>query len=184
MSYSKDSEAYREHTYWHKDGDVLAFGPYFNTVYAGVITATSADDTDFGENLNDDSLIEAVSSTKRVIIKPENGTVALLFRLRVNGTENDSNVLQILAASGVDYYTKTAQLTTTAGGQLDSNGYFFIDTIEEANNDWITDTAIIQPSTPDDDIAMYVLNTHGFDRFAFFATTRNSTGLYIDWKKA
>lgn len=183
MSVKGFAETFKAHSYWVKHGDPI---PWFgqDAVYNGLITASSADNTDFGENLNDDNLIAAITATKKALILPKNGTVALAIRFRVNGTEGDSNIVQILAASGVDYYTKIAQLTTTAGGQLDSNGYKFIDTIVEANNDWITETSVIQPGTPDDDIAMYVLNTHGFDRFVFFATTLNSSsGLYVDWKE-
>jgi len=148
---------------------------------AGSITAEQAA---LAVDARDDASVEALDSTKKVKIVPNDGTVALEFRFRSDADDDAvDSVLELYAAAGDDHYTRIAQLTIKEGLQEHSTGIFFADSITEALNNWISDTKVVQPSSPDDHIARYVLNAHGYDRFLFIASDLDSTTIYVDVRR-
>jgi len=150
----------------------------------GTITL-EADAADYAVTARDDASVEALVDTKKVIIKPSNGSVTIAFRFRSDGSENDDSILQLFAASGADHYIHESQLTITQGTQIHSTGIYFCDTITAADEKWIYTPGNTTKGTPttSNGIAMYLLNTYGFDRFWFVANDLDTTTVYIDWRR-
>lgn len=186
MSLKQFSESFLSHYYWHKDGDQT---PWLgeNTTYAGTITA-QADAADFNESARDNASVEALSATKKVIIKPPNGTVSMELRFRADGTEDDAHILQLFASAGVDHYRWFDQLSMAQGIQVyTADSIYFIDAITSGGEQWPSATS--EPGQ-NDYIASYVFNTHGYDRFWIVASTLDTAGgspnmsnLYVDWRR-
>jgi hypothetical protein len=102
---------------------------------------------------------------------------AVLLRFRTDGTEDQTNVLDILVARGTDHYNRIATITTTQGQQLYSTGIYFADTLTPASEDALFDG---EESNLANYIAHYYVRTLGFDKWLFQVTTLNSTTVYID----
>jgi hypothetical protein len=157
------------------------FSPNTKWVNAGSITAAS---TALAVAGRDVVTADATGSTKVVILTPPNvpGGVpkAILLRVRTDGTENDSNVIDVLAARGSDHYNRIATLTTLQGKQAAATGIYFADTYTPSNEDGLFDG---EESNLTDYIGHYYFRTLGFDRFLFQVTTLDSstTTVYIDW---
>lgn len=126
--------------------------------------------------------IVALATAKKVIYKPSNGTVAFEFRIRADGTEGDELVLQLLAAAGVDRYTKVMDLTCTQGTQDADDSAKFIDAMARTNSRWLTLIRVVAAEV--NYIARGVMNTHGYDRFLWVSTDlQNATNIYIDVRR-
>jgi len=182
MSRKEFSEPYLSHYYWHKDGDATPWIDDTST-YDGKITAAAAAG-DFDVDNRTNALVEALSSTKKVLIKLPNGIVSMELRFRGDGTTGDQHVLPVFAAAGVDHYDLVDTLTIDQGTQIYTSGsIYFIDTVVSAGEKW--DSVASELSSTTNNIGRYVLNTHGYDRFWIVASTldANTTNLYIDWKQ-
>jgi hypothetical protein len=112
------------------------------STYNGTIT-TQCDAADYAVTARDDAAVEALAAAKKVIIKLPNGLVSLELRFRYNGTAADQHVLQLFAASGVDFYNLVATLTIDQGTQqhtagVAGTGIFFCDTVVPSNEKWLT----------------------------------------------
>lgn len=128
-----------------------------------------------------DADVVALSDTKKLIHTPQDGTVALEFRFRADGAEDDAYEIQLYVAAGVDHYTKHADLTCTQGTQ-DSDSEHFIDTITKTNEDWLTTPTIVRSEA--NQIARYVMNTHGYSKFLFVCTDlQTATNFYADVRR-
>ncbi len=139
------------------------------TVANGVLAVTGRD------NASVDDLADA----NKVIWRPDNGTAAALIRFRVGAvaSDGDTNVIEVYAAKGADYYTRIGTLTTAVGAQDWSSGHF-IDEIAITNEKW---SHGIRVENVTDEIGRVYLNTGGFDRFLFVASTlATPCTLYID----
>ena len=174
------SEDYLGFKNWFCDGDVL---PWLQTnpTYNGTIT-TQCDAADYAADARDNASVEALADGKKVIIKPYNGIVSIEFRFRFDGAEDDQHVLQLFAAAGVDHYRWVDALTIDQGTQ-DSTSEHFIDTVVSATEIWHTAATELSKA---DYMGGYTMNTHGYDRFWFVASTLDTANgganLYIDWK--
>ena len=143
---------------WYNPGNLT-------TVQAALTTNKSA------------TLVNALISTGVVIFDIENGAVAYNFRFR-GGTDGQTTTMVLYAMRGDnDHYTRIATLTLTTGTQTDGT-YLFIDTIGVANEKWSDDIAEVSDAA--DGIAHLGLNTHGYKKFLFIATTLNPAVLYVD----
>lgn len=149
---------------------------------AGSITAVvAAGQAPIDVDKRTDTLVVALADAKKAIYEPTDGTVAFEIRIRADGNEDDNLVIQVLAAAGVDHYTKVADLVCTQGTQPGPTG-FFCDDIVPSNSDWETSTRVVDAQA--NFIARYVLNTHGHDRFLFVCTDlQNATNVYIDVRR-
>lgn len=133
--------------------------------------------------------IVALADTKKIIYYPTNGTVAIELRFRTDGTEDDALETQLYAMAGgaaaeavADYYMKVSDLTITQGQQTAAVGYF-ADAIAHTNKDW--PTPIKRIAAQADNIARYILNTHGYTGFLIVCTDlKNATNLYMDARRA
>jgi len=169
----------------HPDNEVTCVNPSEDYVQqyawreAGQITSAQAA---LAVDARDHASVEALAAAKKVLFKPEHGSVALEFRFRSDGSENDANTIQVYAAAGDDHYTRIAQLVATQGQQDASEGHF-ADSIVETLDNWLTDTKVVQPSSVDNHIARYILNTHGYDRFLFIVSTLATTTVYVDVRR-
>jgi len=149
--------------------------------YQGAITSA---ETALADDERDDASVEAFADAKKAIVLPPNGSVSIEFRIRTDGSDGDSNVLELYAACGVDHYTRLVTLTCIQGTQNWSGGHFN-DEITESNLAWPSSSReVIQPTTPDNHIAKYIINANGYDRFVFFLSTKdiNTTTVYVDWR--
>ena len=85
--------------------------------------------------------VKALADANKVLITIPQGWIAMEIRFYVTGTEEDSNILQLYAASTSDskpdHYRHFAQLTTLVGTQ-EYGSNFFVDTISPANEAWMT----------------------------------------------
>jgi len=166
MSVKQFSEDFLSHYYWQN---------------AGVITSEySGDDAAPLPTELDYDTIDELDSTKKIIIEPPNGVVAIELRFRSDGSENDANVAPLYAVAGRDHYRLVDTLTVTQGTQIYSTGIYFADTVAAAGETWLSTTK--EPS-PADSMASYVLNVHGYDRFLLVASDLVTTSLYVDWRR-
>jgi hypothetical protein len=157
--------------------------------YDGTIT-TQCDAGDYDKDNRGNAEVEALAAAKKVIIYLPVGIVSVEFRFRFNGTAGDQHVLQCFAAAGVDYYDRFATLTIDTGDMQHTagaagTGIIFIDTIVPSVERWLTTQTELTSTA--DDIGRYTMNTHGYDRIWFVASTldtaNSGTTLYIDWKQ-
>lgn len=163
MSIFKESSSYVDKNKWVNVSSI--------TVQQAALTATG----------RTDAVVEALADANKAIYYMKRRSPALEFRFRSDSDDHTAtNTLQFYASNGVDHYTRISQLVIKEGLQEYSSTIFFVDGIAETLENWITDAKAVQPVTTDDHIARYVLNTHGYDRFLFIASTLNSTTVYID----
>ena len=127
--------------------------------------------------------VNNLTSTGRVIITPNNNTVAIDLRFR-GGSDGDINVINLYAMRAettADHYTLITTATLTTGTQTDGTN-LFIDTIDNsAFEKWGDDIVVMSDGA--NGIAHIELNTHGYSHFMICATTLNSTSLLIDWAR-
>lgn len=115
--------------------------------------------------------VEALANT--IYYKIDNGVAGLEIRTRTNATENDTIVFDVLGVRDIraefDYYTRLGTITWTVGTQIADIGYTFCDTAVISNNASPVDMTAISPVG--DYIASILLNTQGYSRLVFIATT-------------
>lgn len=135
----------------------------------------------------DDASVLALTATKTVIWTPEKAKVALEFRFEMDGSENDTSVLDLYArcnkisSAGVvsaDRYTRVSTLTLTQGTQ-DGDTAHFADSIVESNKAWLSAPSVVMPSSADNHIARYLINKHGYTKWLFIATTLGVTTIHV-----
>lgn len=135
--------------------------------------------------------VDDIAEAKKVILylgqtDYELKNIALEFRFRSDSDDDTvTNTLQSYAEAGEDHYTRIAQLVIKEGLQEYSSSIFFVDGITPSYENWITgeDAMIVQPTPTDDHIARLTINTHGYDRFLFIASTLNSPTIYVDVRR-
>ena len=128
--------------------------------------------------------VKALADANKVLIDIPQGWLAFELRFYSDGSENDSDVIELYAASTSDskpdHYRHFAQLTTLVGTQAYGSNTF-IDTITPASEQWMTRPNEISPAN--DTFASYVLNTHGYGSFLAIASTLTSTTFGVEYKK-
>lgn len=142
-----------------------------------------------GAGAMDDASVEALTSTKTVIWTPEKRPIALDFRFEMDGSENDTSVIEVYSradrvdSSGdiqVDEYTRVATLTLTQGTQVGNTAStFFADSIAESAFSWGSASRAIQVSGGDNHIARWRINKHGERKFCFIASTLSVTTIHV-----
>jgi len=155
----------------------------YGWVNVGSITAVvAAGQAPIDVDKRADADVEALAAAKKALFLATNGTVAIEIRLRADGANNDAYEIQLYAEAGTDHYTKIADLTCTQGTQDGDAAEHFIDTISEANKDWLTTPRVVDAQA--EHIARYVLNVHGYTKFLFVCTDlKSATNIYIDARR-
>lgn len=132
-----------------------------------------------GADEMDDASVEDFNGAKTVIWVPKKCKVALEFRFEMNGSPDDTSVLDCyvrcnkISSAGVisaDHYTRVVTLSLIQGTQDGDNDHF-ADSIIESNKAWLSGTTVVMPSSEDDHIARWLLNKHGYTNILFIATT-------------
>lgn len=122
--------------------------------------------------------IDDLAITKKIVFDLSGAqSRALLLRIRSDGSEDDSNVLQLYLGRDKDHYIKIGQLTCLQGTQEAGNSTYFADTITPANEVALfsgVETNIV------DSIAFYSLRTFGFDKLVIIVSSLASTTVYVD----
>lgn len=135
----------------------------------------------------DDASVVALAAAKTVIWVPEKRPVSLEFRFEMDGSEDDTSVLDLYArakkisSAGVvsaDRYTRVATLTLTQGTQ-DGDTAHFADRAAISNEMWLSALREVITGTGDDHIVRILLNKHGYTNFLFIATTLSVTTIHI-----
>jgi len=142
-------------------------------VEAGSITSAEAA---LAVDERDNASVEAFATAKTIIYKRRTNKVWAEARFRLDGSENDTSVLQVYAASGVDHYKFMGQLTITQG-QQDSTSEHFADTIAPANEDTFFEAAEWDAANG---IATYAWKMKGYDRFLIIVSTLGVTTVDAD----
>lgn len=154
-------------------------------------TITVAEAALAADELNS-TYIDALAATTCGIYTVPNGTIAMEVRARSDGSDNDDNVVEMYAAAmGIHsvhlHYRRVATLTFTQGtGEFwptatdpDPATIFFADELAVSNNSWLT-TPVDCGVDASADHASYVLNIHGYYKFAFIVSTLAGTTVYVD----
>jgi len=126
----------------------------------------------------------ALTSTTFVRIQPNENTVSLELRFRVNGTANLDDVVNLYAMAGnSDHYTLMGTLTLTAGTQTDGT-YLFCDGIEIANELWIDDIVTLHDEgSAGNGIGRVCFNTQGYNNFLLVVTDLDNTAIRVDSRR-
>ena len=160
-----ERESYLKQYYWASGGEITSA-----QALLGAAALTHA-------------AVKALADTKKVLIEVPQGWLAGEFRFYSDGSENDSNVIELYAASTTDskpdHYRHFAQITTLVGTQ-EYGSSKFIDTISAVTN-WLTNKGAVSPAN--NTFGSYALNFHGHGSILAIASTLNSTTLGIDFKK-
>lgn len=165
--------------------------------WENVASLTVAEAVLAGDEINSTYLAD-IGSTKVGIYSPENGQVAFEVRGRSDGTgSNDTCVIEMYAAAldlvaDVFFYRRIATLTWVQGtGEYWPSAtdpapptIWFCDELGVSNNSWLT-TNIDCGVDASQDYATYVLNCHGYARFAFIMSTKDAqtTTFYVDCRR-
>lgn len=126
----------------------------------------------------------ALTSTTYVRIQPNDNTVALELRFRVDGTANLDDVVNLYAMAGnSDSYTLMGTLTITAGTQTDGT-YLFCDGIEIANELWIDDIVVLHDEgAAGNGIGRICFNCQGYSNFLLVCTDLDNTSILVDSRR-
>ena len=182
------SESFLSHYKWNVHGDRISLPGKASYIYNGQITTVAAAGN-FDVTHRDNANVEALAAAKKVIIYLPNGLVSLELRFRYNGVDGDQHILEIFAASGVDFYRWLDTLTIDQGTQQHTSGaagtgIHFIDVVSSAGEQWLTPTTEI---TTTNEMGGFTMNMHGYDRLWIVASTLDvanaGTTLNIDWKQ-
>lgn len=121
--------------------------------------------------------IDDLAATKKIVFDLEGYPEAVLLRIRSDGSNNDSNVLQLYYGRQRDHYLKIAQLTVLQGLQEAPDSTNFGDSITPANEITLFDGEEYSGS---DDMGFYFLKTNGFDKLVIIVSSLASTTVYVD----
>lgn len=162
-----------------------------------VATLTAAEAALAGDKLNS-TYLATLATTKVGIYSPMNGQVAFEVRGRTDGTvDNDVNVTEMYAAAkdlvaDLFFYRRIATLTWSRGtGEYWPTAVdpapptiWFCDELAVTNSDWLSDTNDVGVDASQD-YATFLVNCHGYVRFAFIMSTKdaNVTTHYVDVRR-
>lgn len=164
--------------------------------WENVADLSAAESALAGDEINS-TYIASLDATKFGIYSPTNGQVAFEVRARSDGNADDDNVIEMYAAAkdlvaDLFFYRRVATLGFTQGtGEYwpsatdpDPATIFFSDEIAVTNNSWLT-TPVDCGVNASADYATYVINVHGYARWAFIMSTKdtNTTHCYIDVRR-
>lgn len=150
-----------------------------------------------GDEINS-TYITSLGDTKVGVYSPKNGQVAFEVRGRSDGTASaDECAIEMYAAArdlvkNVFFYRRIATLTFTQGtGEYWPEStdpapptIWFCDELAVTNNSWISTNYDVGVDASED-YASYVLNCHGYARFAFIMSTKDAqvTHFYVDVRR-
>jgi len=162
------------------------------------IADLTATEPALGGGERNSTYVTALGSTKMGVYSPKNGQVAFELRARADGTSGGgSSVVEMYAAAkdivaDLFFYRRVCSLEITQGtgeywpSATDPNPatIFFCDEFGVENNTWLT-PPIDCGVNGSNDYASYVLNIHGYAKFAFIMSTlgTNTTHFYLDVRR-
>lgn len=124
--------------------------------------------------------IDVIADTTKIVFDIDTWE-AVLLRIRSDGSENDSNVLQVYLGRQGDHYMNVGQLTVLQGTQEGGNSTYFGDSITPANEKGLFDGEELSVT---DEMGLYHFRTMGFDRLVIIVSTLASTTVYADVVRA
>lgn len=124
--------------------------------------------------------IDTIVNTTKIVFDIDTWE-AVLLRIRSDGSEDDSNVLQVYIGRQGDHYMNIGQLTVLQGTQEGGNDTYLGDNITPANEKGLFDGEELSVT---DEMGLYHFRTMGFDRLVIIASTLTSTTVYVDVVRA
>lgn len=125
----------------------------------------------------------ALTTGTSVRIQPNENTVSLELRFRVDGTANLDDIINLYAMAGTDSYTLMGTVTITAGTQTDGT-YLFCDGVEIANELWIDDIVLMHDEgSAGNGIGRLAFNTQGYNNFLLVITDLDNTSVVVDSRR-
>jgi len=122
--------------------------------------------------------IDGLTTTKKIVFDLSGAkSRAVLLRIRSDGSEDDSNVLQAYLGRQGDHYFNVCQLTCVQGTQEAGNSTYFADGITPANEIALFDG---EEASVTNAMGLYFLRTFGFDKLVIIVSTLASTTVYVD----
>ena len=152
-------------------------------ILAGTLTSAQSA---LGVTARDEDSVDALAVTKTVIIEVPYGTPALDIRVRADGNDGDTNVLDFyakpLTGGGLkpEHYTRMFTLTGDRCTQVASGDIFFEDSFVISNNKWQAGYTVENTTNEIDHLRV---NTDGYEKILVIVTALVSTTVYIDVKK-
>lgn len=150
-------------------------GGSFSNV-AGITSAQAAP----GSTARSQASIDVLADSKKIVFDIDTWEAALL-RVRSDGSENDSNVLQLYLGRQGDHYFNIGQLTVLQGTQPGGNSTYLGDSVTPANEKALFDGEELSVT---DEMGLYFFKTMGFDRLVVIVSTLASTTVYADIVRA
>jgi hypothetical protein len=144
----------------------------------GTITSAQAA---LGVLARDSATVDALAAAKKILIPLVGDPEAYLLRFRSDGSENDTNILQLYLGDDNDHYEYIGQLSVNQGQQIDAGSIFFGDVVTPANEN--TFFAGVEDTTTNY-IGKYFFKVHGYKNLLIVASTLATTTLYVDGKRA
>jgi len=130
-----------------------------------------------------DATIDILASTRTIIYEIPNFWLAFELRFKGVATDGDSNVINVYAERGEDDdFILLGTLTLTTGTQTDGTNLYVDTIVETVALKWPSTVEVM--SGADNSIARIAMNTHGYRKLLFIATTLNSTSLLVDIARA
>lgn len=103
---------------------------------------------------------------------------AVLIRVRSDGTEDDSNTIEIYQARDADYYGHVAQIACIQG-EAEGGSTYFTDSMTPASENTMLDGEE-SLNTLAEMIGTYYWRTLGCNKFLITVSTLTSTTVYVD----
>lgn len=136
----------------------------------------------------DENTVDALASTKTVIIEIPEGTPGLEIRIRADGNADDTNVLDFYAkprtiggSQDPEHYTRMFTLTGDRSAQkAGGSGIYFVDQFAISNNKWQPGYTVENTT---DEIDRLRFNTDGYEKILIIATALVTATVYVDAKK-
>jgi len=124
--------------------------------------------------------IDAIADTTKIVFDIDTWEAGLL-RIRSDGSEDDSNVLQLYIGKQGDHYMNIGQLTCLQGTQEGGNSTYLADSITPASEKALFDGEELSVTN---EMGLYHFRTMGFDRLVVIVSTLASTTVYVDAVRA
>jgi len=125
---------------------------------------------------------EGLEIEEHAIYYPSRGNTAFDLRVISDGSEDDSNVVEVYAARGEDSWTHVGQITCAQGQQVhEADVDYFADTMTVVQSD--ASFGQTEYGTAANNICHVITKTKGYDRFLFIVSTLTSTTVTLEAAK-
>lgn len=123
--------------------------------------------------------IDGLAATKKIVFDLEGSPEAVMLRVRSDGSEDDSNILELYYGRDGDHYLRVGQLVVAQGTQPGPDSTYFGDDIDPSGEVTLFDGEEVS-AEGQNGMGLYFVKTLGFDKLVIIASTLTSTTVYVD----